>query len=552
MRERVTLDRDYSRRLTKLSDTFLGNKSGKDVGNEGFFSIVAGSSAAVSRQFEEFASELEADRWPDLEATVATIGSLMRKCDVEALELWNRTRAMESSAVQAFKAYNLVYSASCCKGVESIERIANVLAQADESCVLETGSLSDLLSGGIYGGALSETDRESGTTPSSSSFTLEAGECDVYSCVHQYRVLVSKSLRGHDTIERFTNFIERDTKNIAANVATVVRRATDMFCDHQGSMWSDLGREMCFKGSATRQRAQSMLVAVTELGADQLDELPTAATKRLVSVSVTSDGSGDGGGGSDGSSMPPLAPPSLPHGSEDGAMNMQSAVDEESDPSLAAATHVGDGDGGSLVSAAGATAKFVFNMKDLPPESRTVVAAGHFLVASADDAIEEGRGDTGLGAAVWSAVRLIATADGYVHFFRDSDDNGRSSDASDEARGLFSGRKCPVEPVRSVRLERAAVRLAMLPGHDEALEISVHKDFMGSSVTAMLRNTGGPGGSSGAGSGRRAEERWECATRLVVHADGTGLDSGSESMRDWIRLLHNPLADPSLAPPHLD
>ena len=547
MRERMALDRDYARRLTKLSGSFLGSGS-KDGGSEGFFSIVAGSSAAVSQQFEEFASELAADRWPDLESTVDTIGSLMRKCDVEALELWNRTRAMESSAVHAFKAYCRVYSASCRKGVVSIERIAKVLAQADESCVLETGSLSDLLSGGIYGGPLSETDKESGT-PSSSSFTLEAGECDVYSCVHQYRVLVSKSLRGHDTIERFTNFIERDTKKIAANVATVVRRATDVFCDHQGSMWSDLGREMCFKGSATRQRAQTMLVAVTELGADQLDELPTAATKRL--ISVTSDGSGDGGG--DGSSVrPPAVPPSPSEGCEEDAMNMQSAVDEVSAPSATDA-QVGLGEGGKANSV-GAAANVVFNMKDLPPESHTVVASGHFLVAAADDAAGESRGDTGLGAAVWSAVSLVATADGYVHFFCDSEDVGRPSDASDEARGLFSGQRCPVEPVRSVRLERATVRLAMLPGHDEALEISVQKDFAGSSMASMMRSTGGSGSSSGGGGGgfRGAEERWEAATRLVVHTDGTGLDSGKESMRDWIRLLHNPLADPGLAPPHLD
>jgi len=558
MREREELDRDYSRRLMKLSAQYLaaGEKNGKNIAAElrgadtdagdtgsssspaaviedGFFYIVNTAMTTAAEQLGSFSSELASTHWPEIDTLLDTIASLCRKCDVEALELWNSTRVMERSALAAFEEYTKGYGRSCQRGVVSIERIAKVLAQADETHVLETGSLSDLLSGGIYGGKLVDADGggEKGPKP---SLTLGEGDNDVYALVHSYRVLVSKSLRGHDAIQRFTDFVERDTRKLAANVASVLRRATEVFFGRQGSMFSDIGRELAFKGREIEQRAQTMFTVVADLGADIIDDAGSRRRQESVASSVASD----------------ETPVPLPLQAQ--ILSPNPGIDQQSSQTDSPVPKDDGLDSSPPRRGASGSAAAPFNMKDLPPESNTVVASGIFMVASADDAASEARvgsdvgidGGRGSGEGIWCPVQLLATADGYVHFFRESSSDSRLSVSSDDARGLFGGVKCPTEPVRSVQLARTSVRLAMLPGRDDALEIGVQQDMSASASMAAIMKTATT--SSG------PKDRWETATTLVVHADGTGLDSGRGSMRDWIRLLHNPLADPALAPPHLD
>ena len=601
LKERRELDREYGRRLKRLNSTLIPAHKGQTSdgavtdsamgeGREGFWQMLTGTTSAVSDHLEGWASEMTNERWSDIDALLETLGSLLRKCDVEAMDLWNNTRAAERSAVDAFQIYASTYESGSRKGVSNMERIAAVLARADESHVLETSSLSGLLTGGIYGGTSGDESRsdggQSGSSSSSSSSSSSAssgtsrrssgsslardqGHGDVFACVHAYRVAVSKTMRGHDTIQRFTDFMERDTRSIATSVATVVRRATDFFCGQQGGMWSQIGREMSYRSQEAGTRANSMCNAAKELGNAMLDDVSgvnagtgtgadaeSSARQRHGSLSFGS-GVGDGAEATD--------------GSDDDAKGKRDHLDQgESEQDESSAS----GKTGSECEVEGEKdGQVPFHPKALPPISRAVVSEGLFMVAASD---EIGRVDD-----PWHPVTLVATADGFVHFFdtpspghRGSSvgggvgiDAGRAS--AEEARGLFLGEKCPISPARSVCLDRASVRLAMLAQRGEAIEINVKWELPGSMQALMGGGSSSSGGSSaagGSGAGRASggggasgnkSARWTSAGKLILSAaesfeEGGGGSGTAAGTRDWIRLLHNPLADPKLAPPDLD
>ena len=240
-----------------------------------------------------------------------------------------------------------------------------------------------------------------------------------------------------------------------------------------------------------------------------------------------------------------------------------------------------------------------FDMKALPPESRAVVASARFMVAPADAALSENAAEDDAPSSIWRPVTLVVTTDGTLQMFKEESirDSGSSV-------GLDM-----VQPLaRSVPLSQMKVRVSMLPGRPDALEVVIRTSAMASvtsGVAGLMRSS--------------ALESWESASKLVIYlspeeagdrdsnsvfpfveiggrhslspssastisqsqssragrgwmtalhtsavlaaleaeelveGDAGGEDKGDgEKVLDalaWIRILHHPLADPSVAPP---
>jgi len=590
MKERRDLDREYGRKLGKLSKAYLKPQPSSNTPHteDGLLNTLDKINTMVVKRHEEFSIELGSEYWPELDNIIEKCGELQRKCDVEALGIWNCTRALEANVIDAFKQYETVYTGSCRQGVQTMERITSVLAVADATGELETGGLSDLLTGGIYGSrfpsigginnnyvseslsstsssGVSSMDRRSLTgrsTDASASLSDTPGESfgDVFLAANNYRLAVIHSMKSHDDIQKFTISIEQDTRELAAMVAGLLRRSTEFFCDHQGEVWSDIGRRMSNIGYTQRSKSRAMYENVVELGADKPDIDDVNVSMSLTRNSFMTDLVKQSPSRQCTSSLPQsnLSDNQNSHSNniedvmgENDNTSMGTAVDEGQVP-IANATEGSESHSLSMTSQAQVSVanqksqnqSAIFDMQTMPPTSSTTVATGTFAIASRDDV--EGA-DPESSSLLWRKVILVITVDGLLHIFKDNDEIKSRS----ETKTATQNEIITSIPVRSLRLDEMNVQLAMLPAPRiedtslEALDISLTKQ-VGSSMAEMVI------GAATVATRGQEREKWETAGRILVHAQGDGLDCGKVSLRDWIRLLYAPLADPDLEPPHID
>ena len=642
MRERKEIDREYGRKLQALSKQYAKNSIEQDIISNsdskeftpGFFSLVSTGGVRMGAVMESLSCNLALENWVDMDTCIADVAALQRKCEVEALDLWKHTRALEHTASEAFNTYDKTFQRACQLGALCMENIINLLAAADATGVLEVQDLATSLGKGsvdasfAYGGASSALglyvpDPNNDSNKKSVRSTNDALTSDVFCHLNAYRIAIVQSQRGHDSIDRFASFVERDTRTIASKVADVLRRATEVLTSTHGTALVDVGKREVEEGSYALRTARSMTIAASGLKVDVPDTSGNGNTNSTSSsmmnykkTSISSPNSNSDDNGQDSTTMSPdktvslgdgslLSPPpnnNSHSGSGTGSVSSDICSDADTESVVSAKNT-------AIVDIKGTVDQF--DMNTLPPGvgNGCVVARGIFTIATLDDARsfttnrsqrnldgssssssssdrKTNENNTGGDDDGWTRVTAVVTAEGFLHIFlgaqidmgdvrdtvmfRDSTDGRDSMDARDSASwSSWPTRDRPSLPVRSVNLGMSEVRLSLLRGlaDGSALEVTVNS---GGSIRPQAPSTPPSGrvdfvpsfsmiyGSS-ADNGRNSngsntddiEKPWMKASKIVLRAfnrSDTDIDTSSNNLKDWIRLLVHPLANPSLAP----